>query len=173
MKAFSCALFTTGVLASLSPPSFIKRQLVEVPCSEQGYKDCGDSCILPSYTCCPDGNGGCPSTSYCVTSSNGEVGCCPRGETCEGGGGVDTDTILLTSTIWDDTTSTIWEGSTSTAWDETSVAETSTATPTLLPEPVPSNGTTGEPTAVPTAAANGLVANLFGGVAAGVAALLL
>jgi hypothetical protein len=56
-------------------------------CASQGQKDCGSDCIDLSWTCCPDGSGGCASTEYCAIGSNNQYSCCPNGQVCTGGGG--------------------------------------------------------------------------------------
>lgn len=61
-----------------------------------GYKACGDGCIHLDYICCPDLSGGCPSTTYCQLMSNGEYGCCSKGETCVGLGGAFTLPLFQT-----------------------------------------------------------------------------
>lgn len=65
-------------------------------------KQCGTGCISLTYTCCPDGSGGCPASEVCQLGSNGKYGCCPVGEDCIGKGGVRTTgtagTITLPST---------------------------------------------------------------------------
>ncbi|KIX07215.1 uncharacterized protein Z518_01868 [Rhinocladiella mackenziei CBS 650.93] len=50
-------------------------------------KVCGAFCIPGDYTCCPDLEGGCPSTSVCQKGDNGVYGCCPNGKICNGDGG--------------------------------------------------------------------------------------
>jgi hypothetical protein len=80
-------LSATGTLA-LHGLDLFSRQ--ELSCATENMKDCGTGCIPFSYTCCPDGSGGCPVTAVCVLADNDEYGCCPIGETCSGDGGVTT-----------------------------------------------------------------------------------
>ncbi|KAE8379238.1 hypothetical protein BDV26DRAFT_291547 [Aspergillus bertholletiae] len=118
------ALLATTALAADRSPALVARQVVELPCSYQGEKDCGSGCIPLSYTCCPDQRGGCPLGSYCDG-----LGCCPNGKTCTGPGGVITrpgSTISLTRTLTDTLTST----STSTHTLTSSEAVPPIATPT-------------------------------------------
>jgi len=91
------------------------RQLEPVLCSEQGLPSCGSptNCIEIGYTCCPSG-GGCAPDTNCWTpgpGQSGEPGCCPKGETCSGGGGTDVDssikTLTNTNTIASTRTNTI------------------------------------------------------------------
>ncbi|KAF9880200.1 GPI anchored serine-threonine rich protein [Colletotrichum karsti] len=138
--ATSFAYEDTLVYADMTPanPVLFKRQTV--PCSDIGRKNCGDGCILISYTCCPDGAGGCPTAStYCQVGSNGQYGCCARGKTCVGDGGTKTDTIpggivFTTSTTtlrFTDGPSVIESTSTATSTSTISVdvPEVSTVTP--------------------------------------------
>lgn len=134
---FLVLLAATGVVASnLVSPLLAPRQLVEVPCSDQGLKDCGEGCIYLSYTCCPDGAGGCPASAYCNLGTNGEYNCCPRGSICGGPGGAttirQTQTLTNTLTVPGETT-TIVDESTSTIVEEstTVIEETFTSTSTL------------------------------------------
>jgi len=50
---------------------------------------CGSGCIDSTWTCCPDGSGGCSPSEQCQLGNNGQYGCCPLGETCNGGGGAE------------------------------------------------------------------------------------
>jgi hypothetical protein len=59
-------------------------------CASQNQQDCGSGCIDLSWTCCPDGSGGCPASQYCELGSNNQYGCCPIGEICTGSGGAST-----------------------------------------------------------------------------------
>lgn len=97
-KLILLTLSATGALAAAHSP-FNARELYKVPCSDQGAKDCGDGCIELTWTCCPSGDRGCPATETCTLGSNGEYGCCPAGETCEGEGGVNTDASINTITV--------------------------------------------------------------------------
>jgi len=96
-------------------------------CSE-GQKPCGNVCIYESYSCCPNGLGGCPSTSYCDLAENGEYGCCPNGKTCQGPGGhnnpgTHTLTYEETSTsYWTDTSTSYWTETSTSSWTETSTS---------------------------------------------------
>lgn len=47
-------------------------------------KPCGNVCIRPLETCCPDGERGCPRNSYCFQRANSKYGCCTVGRTCRG-----------------------------------------------------------------------------------------
>jgi len=96
-KIFLFALSATGVLAAYRSPLLAARQVVAIPCSDQGLKDCGTGCIQQDWTCCPSKAGGCPPTAYCDVGTNGEYGCCPNGSQCGGDGGA--NTRGMTSTI--------------------------------------------------------------------------
>ena len=88
------------LLATISPafasgfaPLLARQYGSYLPCSQQpGYTACGNeyNCIADTWTCCPDGSGGCPPTASCSLGSNGKYGCCPNGESCEGDGGAST-----------------------------------------------------------------------------------
>ncbi|OCL12437.1 hypothetical protein AOQ84DRAFT_275388, partial [Glonium stellatum] len=65
-------------------------------------------CIEATWTCCADRTGGCSPSEYCSLGDNGEYGCCPNDEICDGpgsavttGGGV----IFCTDTIFEAVTS--------------------------------------------------------------------
>lgn len=96
-KLFAVGLMaSTALAAANSSPVLKSRQLVEIPCSETGMKDCGDGCIDIGWSCCSTGEGGCGPGLYCT-----ETGCCPIGEICSGGGGVITNDITYTVTNTD------------------------------------------------------------------------
>lgn len=84
--------------ASGFSPLLPRQSITELPCSSIGRKDCGTGCIDLTWTCCPDGSGGCPPTAYCDLASNGEYGCCPKGKSCVGPGGAYTTPIFGTLT---------------------------------------------------------------------------
>ncbi|KAB8267997.1 hypothetical protein BDV30DRAFT_22450 [Aspergillus minisclerotigenes] len=119
------AFLATTALAADRTPALVARQVVELPCSYQGEKECGSGCIPLSYTCCPNNLGGCPLGSYCDG-----LGCCPNGKTCTGPGGVSTrpgSTITVTNSL----TNTLTSTSTSThTWTSSEVV-----TPTYTPTP--------------------------------------
>ncbi|KAI5465368.1 hypothetical protein BGZ63DRAFT_399843 [Mariannaea sp. PMI_226] len=198
-KLLLITLAATRAYAGISPALLAEREIVKVPCNEEGQKDCGDGCIDLTWTCCPDGSGGCPSTEYCVLGSNGQYGCCPKGETCQGNGGATTDrhtnTIIVsdTSSIVGETTTTK-EAEPTTAPAETTEEATSSEHATLqtqthtniLPNTTPagvptpsSNGTKpGQTTTAHTTSTviNGAASysmNMIGGLLAGVAALMI
>ncbi|RSL64521.1 hypothetical protein CEP54_004690 [Fusarium duplospermum] len=107
-KIFLFALSATAVLAANRSPLLAVRQVVTIPCSDQGLKDCGTGCIQQDWTCCPSKAGGCPPTAFCDVGANGEYGCCPNGSKCGGDGGANTQgmtsTIVIpgrTTTIYD------------------------------------------------------------------------
>jgi len=57
---------------------------------DPGDKVCGSYCIPSNYTCCPDLQGGCAtSTTVCQLGNNGVYGCCPIGDVCTGDGGAE------------------------------------------------------------------------------------
>ncbi|OHE91859.1 GPI anchored serine-threonine rich protein [Colletotrichum orchidophilum] len=126
--------------------SVLKRQLVRIPCSESGLKDCGDICIPLTYTCCPGQQGGCPLTSRCWLGNNGQYACCPIGQICDGPGGVNTlpgetvtSTIVFTESVSDEQTSTSFFAETSTAtFTLTSEIESTSTGTSLLAEPTTS-----------------------------------
>lgn len=125
-KLILLALSAAGTLASShSDAMLLERQLVPIPCDEQGRKDCGVGCIPLSWTCCPSGAGGCPATAYCNLGSNGEYNCCPRGQICGGPGGASTDRFTNTVTL---------PGETSTIEPPTVTLEPTTES---VPEPEP------------------------------------
>jgi hypothetical protein len=91
---FNSAIFlsllslTTLTLASRDSPVLILRRDA---CTDINYVDCDDSCMPAGYICCGDGDGGfCPGGSACFPQ-----GCCPLGETCDGGGGTMTYDIFI------------------------------------------------------------------------------
>jgi len=73
---------------AFQPRHQLKRSLEPRQSCLSGSKVCGDYCILSSYTCCPDRQGGCRASQYCSLGDNGEYGCCDDGEVCTGDGGV-------------------------------------------------------------------------------------
>ncbi|KAK7408385.1 hypothetical protein QQX98_009425 [Neonectria punicea] len=150
-KFIILALSATGALAAVSSPFLAERQLYKVPCSDQGQKDCGDGCIDLSWTCCPGGDGGCPSTSVCFLGNNGEYGCCPRGTTCEGAGGASTDASTSTIVVTGEgETSTIVSESTATD-DYEAPSDTTTSVPVEESTTVvPPEYTTAIPTSLTT-----------------------
>ena len=81
------SLATGSALASL-PLGLRPRQ--QGSCAQEEMADCGAGCVPLTYTCCPDGSGGCPTTAVCVLADNGEYGCCPLDEECSGPGGATT-----------------------------------------------------------------------------------
>ena len=86
-KLFLLSLVANAAtLATTTSPILFDRSLNTIPCSDHGMKDCGSGCIETSWTCCPDYTGGCSPSEYCSLGDNGEYGCCPRGETCDGFG---------------------------------------------------------------------------------------
>ena len=89
---FVFALAVTAASANYHAgfPLLVGRQTEQLPCSAQFEKDCGGGCIPLTYTCCPDGSGGCPLGAFCTLGSNGQYGCCEAGATCEGPGGANT-----------------------------------------------------------------------------------
>ncbi|KAM0436652.1 hypothetical protein ACHAPT_002361 [Fusarium lateritium] len=98
-KIFLFALSATGALATNRMPLLAERQVVAIPCSDQGLKDCGTGCIQTDWTCCPSKAGGCPPTAFCDVGANGEYGCCPNGSTCGGDGGANTRGVTSTIVI--------------------------------------------------------------------------
>lgn len=203
MKASLLLAFTTfGAVIATKTSDFTpldKRQSTDVPCSELNLKGCGDACIPLSYTCCPSGEGGCPATAYCDLISDGEYGCCPRGEVCVGGGGVQTSITTIYSTTQEEPTDYPEPEEPEPEEPEPEEPEPeepepeepepeepeepdTSVPPAPWPTPIPSNDT-GIPTASPTgeeppvatdaAAVNGFVAtNLLGGLVAAAAVLL-
>lgn len=180
----SLAVLASTVLANTSP-ALIARQLVEIPCSETGQQDCHGGCIDLGWTCCRLVEGGCPPTQYC-----NDVGCCPLGEVCSGGGGVITNpggtiTNTITNTLTNTLTNTETETATATATEEeptTEVVPPSSSKPVIptgeptssevVPTPTPSASATESTTAPDTPIfTGGAVANVIPGVGA-VAGLL-
>lgn len=189
MKASLFTLAATGALASYHAPLLIERQ---TSCESEGYKTCGDGCILPSWTCCPREDGGCPSGSECFVGSNDKTGCCLYGDCSDLPGGVNTDTVVgpgQTSTIRETSTST-QETTYSASLPITTLSTTfpsddsTTVPPAPWPTPVPTgNGTATTGTApgtattgvppVPTGGASVLASNLLAAVIAAGAAFIL
>jgi hypothetical protein len=126
---------STTFAAQSSPSSpLYSRQLVPIPCSEQGEKDCGTGCIPLTYTCCPDRAGGCPASAVCWLGTNGRYGCCPLGLVCDGPGGASTRASTITSTITRDVT----------------IGSTSTSTQTVGPPAVSTTSTSTTSTPIDT-----------------------
>ncbi|KAM5351156.1 hypothetical protein ACJ41O_003879 [Fusarium nematophilum] len=142
-KILLLAFSASSALATLSSPFLAERQVVAVPCDEQGLKDCGQGCIQTDWTCCPSRAGGCPPTAYCDKGTNGEYGCCPSGSVCGGEGGANTRGHTNTITIPGTTTTII------TAETDTDVLEPpyepSSSTTTEMPEPEPTTLETAAP----------------------------
>ncbi|KAK2003005.1 GPI anchored serine-threonine rich protein [Colletotrichum falcatum] len=152
IKTLIVLTLSATALAADAFPVYNKRQTTPIPCSESSRKACGDGCIPPTYTCCPDQQGGCPLSATCWLGTNGAYGCCPIGRRCTGPGGVDTlpgSTVTSTTfftksgpteSVPDDETSTSLFVSTSTSvFTFTSEVEgTSTETP-FLPKPTTSS----------------------------------
>ncbi|KAJ4010591.1 hypothetical protein NW752_005266 [Fusarium irregulare] len=200
-KIVLIALSASGALAAVQySPSFpllAVRQVVEVPCADQGLKDCGTGCIQEDWTCCPSQAGGCPPTAYCEVGTNSQYGCCPNGSVCNGEGGGSTRAETNTLTLAGGDTTTVVQGGVNTAKTQPPVVEGSStavivpppvdtaSVPPVLPNPgtpvpLPSPETPGVPVVpVPTPSTvvvNGGTSNrysLFGGIVAGVAALAL
>ena len=136
-------LSLTAVVIGTEFKSFLlpRQDVVVIPCSQQGLKDCGSGCIALTDTCCPNRAGGCPLGTFCDLGPNGEYGCCQIGKICTGNGGVVTSaggTITIpggTSTITipgETSTETVDVPAESTPEPaETTEDETSTLTSTL------------------------------------------
>lgn len=199
---FLLLLSAAAALAAAHSPLLTPRQLVEVSCTDQGLTTCGDGCIPPSWTCCPDGQGNCLPGQYCDVGSDGEPACCPLGAVCQGPGGVNsyTRTHIIpvpgeTSTLVGETTETAenpgHEGPTTTT-DEVAVETTETSKPVVpishepevTPKPAPIPGPRGNSTkpidhkpeetapAIVNSGASNSL-NIVGGLLAGAAALLI
>ncbi|CAM1505185.1 Fc.00g108220.m01.CDS01 [Cosmosporella sp. VM-42] len=155
---FLMTLAATGALADYANPFLAARQIVQVPCSEQGLKDCGVGCINLSWTCCPSRAGGCPPSARCNLGSDGEYNCCPLGAICAGPGGAttlrSTDTIIIpgeTSTIIQESTSTSTIiGEPTTTSEPTVPAEPTTSSTTEQPPPPATSTTVIPPTTYTT-----------------------
>ncbi|KFA45378.1 hypothetical protein S40293_09668 [Stachybotrys chartarum IBT 40293] len=61
------------------------RQDTPVACQGDN-RPCGPICIEASWTCCPDGQIGCPANAFCNQGVGGIYSCCPNGSVCEGVG---------------------------------------------------------------------------------------
>jgi hypothetical protein len=127
-KFLLLTLSATGVFAAASNAFLPERAVYQVPCADQGKKDCGSGCIDASWTCCPDGAGGCPSDASCYLGTNGEYGCCPDGESCAGDGGATTN--AYTNTIYG-------PGKTSTVYGESTLTTQGYEKPPKETESVP------------------------------------
>jgi len=141
--ALFAALFSVVAAIDTSPVLRV-REIVKVPCSEYGEKTCGDGCIPLSSTCCPDGSGGCPSSTYCDLATNGKYGCCPNGENCQGPANPTTYdyTYTTTSTSYHTESSTWYYTEHSTSTIHVPTYTTSTTHGTGIPHPsIPPNGT--------------------------------
>ncbi|KAF7564031.1 hypothetical protein G7046_g116 [Stylonectria norvegica] len=152
-KLLLTTLFATGAFAIFGSPLLQERQLITIPCEEQGLKDCGEGCINLSWTCCPSGAGGCGPTEYCNLASNGQYNCCPRGRVCDGPGGAttfrSTNTVLIpgeTSTVPGDTTT--FPGETSTIPGETTTIVSTTTLPGGSSTIISTSTATLEPTTI-------------------------
>lgn len=190
MKTAVVLALATGSLATLFEVSGIfPRAGTQVACSELGRKDCGQICIDQTATCCPNQQGGCPASAVCVLGSNGQYGCCPVGQTCQGPGGSDitTDTINSSGSY---TTVPVPQSTTSVEVETTTAEPTETVTPTptitnqigtigtITTAPAPTGGSnatatvTGPPITA-GAAVNGFAASgVLGGLVAVIAAFL-
>lgn len=137
-KFIILSVIVPAALAAGFAPLFA-RQTTSLPCSQQpGLKPCGSDvvCIAESWTCCPDGSGGCPPTKYCSLGDNGKYGCCLNGETCAGPGGATTLGSTGTQTITDTTSQPAQPTATSTSTvpvplTSSESPKTSTPSPTL------------------------------------------
>ncbi|CAG7559175.1 unnamed protein product [Fusarium equiseti] len=140
-KILLIALSASGALATVrySPsfPLLAVRQVVEVPCADQGLKDCGTGCIQEDWTCCPSQAGGCPPTAYCEVGTNAQYGCCPNGSVCNGEGGGSTRAETNTLTLDGGATTTVVQGGANTGETQPPVVEGS-STAVIVPPPVDS-----------------------------------
>ncbi|KAI9814161.1 MAG: hypothetical protein M1832_005972 [Thelocarpon impressellum] len=197
-----------AVLPRTSPNLGRRQTLIEVPCSEQGLPACGSptDCIPLGYDCCPavasySGYGCLPSQNCYVPSDGSTPGCCRKGLTCVGPGGIQTDLFLSSSTITlsatesstsysttytTSSTSSVVTGETATTSTETATtsAEVSIVTPSILPLPTtvsatpePTSNVTETPTftapTAPPSAFTGAGSNLAAQQGAGVLAAAL
>ncbi|KAF5021465.1 hypothetical protein F66182_6486, partial [Fusarium sp. NRRL 66182] len=149
-KILLVAVSASGALASVAySPSFpllAVRQVVQVPCVDQGLKDCGSGCIEQDWTCCPSQAGGCPPTAYCEVGTNQEYGCCPNGSVCNGNGGGTTRESTNTLTLPGGETTVV--DSINTAATEPPVVQES-STLVVVPPVVPDPNTVVPPPVVP------------------------
>lgn len=184
MKSFLVvSLAASGALATYFQASnLLQRDLVEVPCSEQGRKDCGTGCILLTDTCCPDQRGGCHVGTNCWMGDNGQYACCPIGKTCSGPGGVITypggiNTVTISNqpptTTAQPPVTTEEPAPTTTEQPSVSVPIiTVSSSEAVVPTGGAPNATVSSPPVTAGVAAFGLTASTFvGGALAGVFAL--
>ncbi|KAI9678335.1 MAG: hypothetical protein M1817_006281 [Caeruleum heppii] len=162
----SAKMLLLGLLASTSlaasPLGLQRRQTTRpLPCSEIGLVSCGgvNQCINPGEICCPAVGaypaGSCDVTEYCSVSAAGVPGCCPLGETCSGGGGVDVSSSTRTSI--DTISSTVSSASTSTSTSSftstssyTSSSSAAESTSTITYSSASTSAETHPPTLVPS-----------------------
>ncbi|KAF4965911.1 hypothetical protein FZEAL_10719 [Fusarium zealandicum] len=129
-KVFLFVLSASGPVAALRGPLLARspllaeRQVITIPCEEQGLKDCGSGCIQQDWTCCPSRAGGCPPTAFCDVGTNGQYGCCPTGSVCDGNGGANTRGSTNTVTLRG--TNTLLDGATATAEPQAPLEPSST-----------------------------------------------
>jgi hypothetical protein len=90
----SCAVtLNTATVAASSPTiaattSAPTSSSLAGSCASAGELPCGTGCMFIGDTCCPDGSGSCAVDQVCWLGTDGQYGCCPVGETCDGPGGV-------------------------------------------------------------------------------------
>jgi hypothetical protein len=89
MRSFLFFAALPLLASAWSEHTLLTRATGNATSCETGDKVCGAFCIPSDYTCCPDLEGGCSSTSVCQEGDNGVYGCCPEGDTCTGDGGAE------------------------------------------------------------------------------------
>jgi hypothetical protein len=88
----SCAVtLNTATVAAGSSPTVAATTSAPTSSSLAGScgfaeAPCGSGCMSIGDTCCPDGSGSCGLTQVCWLGTNGQYGCCPLMETCDGPG---------------------------------------------------------------------------------------
>jgi hypothetical protein len=87
----SCAVTVNTATVAASSPTAAATTPVPTSSSLAGSCDigelpCGTGCMLTGDICCPDGSGSCAAGQVCWLNTDGQYGCCPAGETCDGSG---------------------------------------------------------------------------------------
>jgi hypothetical protein len=91
-------LGSATLLTSLNPNNkhLLRRQS---DCSSIGEFPCGQYCIPSGYFCCPDQQGGCLTSQYCITGDDGTLCCCPLGKVCDGSCAVVVNTATVATSL--------------------------------------------------------------------------
>jgi hypothetical protein len=87
----SCAVTANTATVAASSPTGAATTSAPTSSSLAGScgfleSPCGTGCMSISDKCCPDGSGSCGIDQVCQLGTNGQYGCCPLLETCDGPG---------------------------------------------------------------------------------------